>query len=404
MINNRRHIMYVYKPVINTSNNKSVIRMFERDIEISQKKIVHLEIGNPLIRMPATYQAALVWSVLKKPYSRYQFSKGYLPLRRAWVDMYKDLGVDLDLPQVAVTNGGSEVLREIFYLLFNPGDGVIIPQPGYSNTIINMRRRGVEIVPVDTFFDQNFELTIQAIEQVINPKIRGIFLTTPGNNPTGHVIREEVLDFVVTEAVKRKWAIIVDLAYLHLNYSQWSKSIFQYPQIRGQLFALDTLSKSMGLAGERLGLFISFSQEVMTAMEAPLEHRLSAGHHQQIAATVALKHWFSITQKVRREFQKRRNIMAWSLDRASDVIEYVLPEAGLYFTTRLRASAIEMARWLVRDYGGNSIPIISPGIGFYDNPTEEAKYLARLSFAGIKSKDIPHSIDVLINGLREYPY
>ena len=54
MINNRRHIMYVYKPVINTSNNKSVIRMFERDIEISQKKIVHLEIGNPLIRMPAS--------------------------------------------------------------------------------------------------------------------------------------------------------------------------------------------------------------------------------------------------------------------------------------------------------------------------------------------------------------
>ena len=146
-------------------------------------KVYHLNIGQP--DLPTPQKALNALKRIDRTTLEYSPSNGIKPLRDRLTGYYAKFGIDLSEKQIIVTCGGSEALLLTFLTCLDPGDEIIMTEPGYAIYISFAVTAGVTIKTVTSRIEDGFALpSVVDFEKAITPKTKAILICNP-NNPTG---------------------------------------------------------------------------------------------------------------------------------------------------------------------------------------------------------------------------
>jgi aspartate/methionine/tyrosine aminotransferase len=247
-------------------------------LQAEGRDIIHLEVGEPDFPTPEPIVRAGI-AALQAGQTHYTPAMGLPALRQAIADYYADRhGVALPAERVAVTPGASGALLLAMAALFNPGDEVLLADPGYPCNrhfarLLEARPVGI---PVDA--ETGFQLTAELVEQHWGPRTRGVLVANPGN-PTGTVIPQAELRAIHDLVRERDGWLLVDEIYHELIYGADQPSAAALGE---DVIVINSFSKYWCMTGWRLGWLLApervmpaidrLAQNVFLAAPTPAQH------------------------------------------------------------------------------------------------------------------------------------
>jgi len=363
-------------------------------------RVYFINIGQPDIVTPQP-----VWDAFKNCQDKvlsYGPAQGFLDLRKAIADYFIEYNIDLNAENVLITVGGSEAIQFAFSVVSDPGEEIIIPEPFYTNYNGYESSANVKIVPLTLNVADGFRLPpAEEIEAKISDKTKAILLCSP-NNPTGTVYTAEELDRIVNLVKKYDLFLIADEVYKEFVYDGAThKSILEYDEIRDRAIVIDSISKRFSCCGARIGALITRNQEVYQAALKFAQARLCPPTMEQRAALAAYRMGKDYFEPVRKEYQKRRDILCEELKDIPGIIMHK-PQGAFYIIVRLPIKDSEhFVKWMLTDFRlDNETSMVAPAQGFYSSSGRGTNEV-RIAYV-LKEEDLKRAIIVLKAGIQEY--
>ncbi len=176
---------------------------------------------------------------------------GIRQLREAIVEDYRKYsGIKLEPDNVVVTTGSSEAIIGLAMTLVEPGTNVVMVNPTYLLYKPTYEFFGAKVNEVRVGIENGFNPSEEDLKMAVNRDTRAIILVSP-DNPTGAVLREEVIKTAVDLAVDNDIFLIYDEAYKHLYYE--GQHVYALKYDAEHVIAMDTFSKDPAMPGWRLG-------------------------------------------------------------------------------------------------------------------------------------------------------
>jgi len=135
--------------------------------------------------------------------------RGLASARGAVAGYYAERGVEVDPEQIFLTTSTSEAYTDVFRLLADPGDMVLVPQPSYPLFDFLAGLNDLQLVHYPLTYHQGWQIDLQALESRLAPRARAILVVHP-NNPTGSYLRQGELAFLLQVCRQRNLALIAD--------------------------------------------------------------------------------------------------------------------------------------------------------------------------------------------------
>lgn len=203
------------------------------------------------------YDEPGILDALSQPESMlYQPSpRGLLTARKAIADYYRSHSKNVDPESILLTASTSEAYGYLFKLLTNPGDEILIPQPGYPLFDFLAGLECLQIIHYPLRYSENkgWQIDIESMRALISNKTAAIIAINP-NNPTGSYIKEFELDSINKLCNQYQLALIVDEVFLDYGYKEDSDRAGTVASNNQALtFVLSGLSKVLGLPQVKLG-------------------------------------------------------------------------------------------------------------------------------------------------------
>lgn len=259
------------KKIIGNLERSSWIRaMFEEGTRLAAihgaDKVYDFSLGNPFDEPPREVMAAMQKYVSGeiKGVHRYMSNAGFPEVRAKIARaLQQESGVELTAEHVVMTVGAAGGLNVVLKSLLNPGEEVLIFAPYFMeyNFYVDNHGGKVVLVPPDT---STFEPDLQALEKLITQKTKAMIINTP-NNPTGVVYSEETLK-KIAQILTAKEEEFGTSIYV-LSDQPYAEIIFDKIKMPSLLaifkngIIVNSFSKSLGLAGERIG-YIAVSSKI----------------------------------------------------------------------------------------------------------------------------------------------
>ena len=300
-------------------------------LQAQGRDIVRMEVGEPAFATPQPVVEA-AQQALVAGHTKYTPACGIPQLREAIAGLYQQrYGVQLDARRVVVTTGSSAALGMVCELLLNPGDGLLLSDPGYPCNPNFVRRIDAEPqrVPVDA--QNNFQLTAELAARYWRENTRSVMVASP-NNPTGEIITRENLTDLHRLTSERDAALVVDEIYHGLTYCDDSGDV-DVPsvlEITDDAFVINSFSKYFGMTGWRLGWTVVPEQAVDRINTLAQNFYISSPAISQYAALAALTPAVGeILEQRREEFHRRRDFLVKGLREIGFRIDH-LPAGAFY--------------------------------------------------------------------------
>ncbi len=337
-----------------------------RALESAGRSIIHMEVGEPDFETPKPIIEAGK-RALDEGHTHYTPAVGIPELRAAiGSDYRRRYGVQLDPSRVLVTPGSSGALQLVMSILVNPGEAVMMADPGYPcNRHFVRLVSGVPVtVPVGP--ETGYQLTAEIIAREWRENMRAVMVASP-SNPTGTLIRHAELEKIHRVVNERGGMLIVDEIYQGLVYGA---EPFTALQITDDLFIINSFSKYYGMTGWRLGWMIAPERHIAAADRLAQNIFLSAPTPAQYAALAAFgEETQSIVEQRREAFRDRRDYLLPALRGLGFEIP-VEPEGAFYLYANCRKitqDSFAFAHELLEAEG----VAITPGRDFGDNLPEQ---------------------------------
>ena len=330
--------------------------------------IVGFGAGEPDFNTPDNINEAAI-KAIKEGFTKYTPASGTEELKKAVSAKFREFnGLHYEANQIVISNGGKHSLTNIFEVILNPGDEVIIPAP-YWLTYPEIVKLS-DGVPVFLYGarDNGYKVTAKQIREAVTDKTKALILNTP-SNPTGMVYSEEELRAIAEIAVEKDFYVVADEMYEYLIYGEKKHvSIASLgDEIYKRTITCSGVSKSYAMTGWRIG-YTGSSAEIAKMMGSVQSHQTSNPNSiAQKAALEALTGDQSALGEMRVEFDKRRKYMFDRLS-AMPLLELLEPEGAFYvfvdFTNVLEKSykgqkigtAARAAEILIEDYQVAVVP------------------------------------------------
>ena len=364
-------------------------------------KVYHLNIGQPDLPTP---KAGLdVLKNIDRTTLEYSPSDGFKSYREKLVQYYAKFNIQLSPDNIIITTGGSEAVLFAFLTCLNPGDEILMPEPGYANYKSMAIGTGARIRTVATTIDKGFALPkVEEFEKLINERTRAIMICNP-NNPTGYVYtREEMMQ--IRDIVKRyNLFLFSDEVYREFTYTDAPYiSAFHLEGIEEHIVLIDSVSKRYSECGIRVGAIVTKNAEVRDAVMKFCQARLSPPLLGQIVAEASLDEPQSDQDACYDEYLKRRNCLIEGLNQIPGVYS-PMPMGAFYTVARLPVDDAErFCAWCLTDfnYEGETV-MMAPASGFYVTP-DTGKDEVRIAYV-LKIEDLKRALLVLRKALEAYP-
>jgi aspartate/methionine/tyrosine aminotransferase len=224
-----------------------------RAMESAGRSIVHMEIGEPDFPTPQPIVEAGI-RALREGHTHYTPALGLTALREAISAFYKErYAVDVPPARIAITPGASGALQLVLSLLINPGDQVMLTDPGYPCNRHLVRLAGGEAVILNVIAETAYQPTADQILAAWTPRSAAVLLASPAN-PTGTLIAPTVLEKIHAAVLERQGCLIVDEIYHGLVYEDELPATVL--ACSDQVFVVNSFSKYFGMTGWRLGWLV----------------------------------------------------------------------------------------------------------------------------------------------------
>ncbi|MDO8662109.1 MAG: aminotransferase class I/II-fold pyridoxal phosphate-dependent enzyme [Candidatus Omnitrophota bacterium] len=285
------------------------------DLVLGMKEVISLGVGEPDFVTPWAIREAGIYS-LEQGLTSYTSNKGLYKLRLG-LSRYLKTKYNLDYSpddEILITVGVSEGVDLALRTIINPQDKIIIPQPSYvSYGPVTELAGGIPIY-IDTTKD-NFKLTPEKLEKVIDKRTRGIILNYP-TNPTGVSYRYKELEALNKIILKHKLICFSDEVYGDLTYDFNHVSFPTLPGAKRNTVYLNGFSKTFAMTGWRVG-FACGPKEIIAGMTKIHQYTIMCVPiTSQMAAAEALVSGKKSVEEMKREYRRRREFVVEELNQA----------------------------------------------------------------------------------------
>ncbi len=327
--------------------------------------VIDLGMGNPDIPTPEPVVAKLKEAVDNSRNHRYSASKGIPKLRRAICDHYEkawNVALDPDTEAIA-TIGAKEGLSHLAWVLCEPGDSVLVPEPTYPIHTYAMLLSGANVTSVELTHESDFFADLVAAYEHSSPKPRVVLCSFP-HNPTTAVVGLDFFEQLVAFAKARNVMVVHDLAYADMVFdAERAPSLMQVPGAKEIGVEFFSMSKSYSMPGWRLAFCVG-NTEMIGAL-TKIKSYLDYGVFQpiQIAGIIALNECDNVPKEIREIYRSRRDCLSDGMDRIG--WNMVRPPATMFAWARIPESfrsmgSLEFAKFMLAEAN----VALSPGIGF----------------------------------------
>ncbi|HEX6487467.1 MAG TPA: pyridoxal phosphate-dependent aminotransferase [Candidatus Dormibacteraeota bacterium] len=337
-----------------------------RELEADGREVHHLEIGEPDFGTPDNIVEAAV-SAINAGYTHYTPASGIREVRETVAkSVAQTRGVEVDASDVVLVPGTKNAIHFTLLAYLEPGDEVIVPDPGYPAYESLTRFVGGVPVPIRLREERGFRMDLDELAALVTPRTRILIINTP-QNPTGGVLTKEDVEFVAELARARDLIVISDEIYSQIVYGFHHVSPLSEPGMRERTVLIDGLSKAYAMCGWRLGYAVA-PRALAQKMDALMINTSScAAAFTQMAAMEALEAPDSArsVERMVAEFQRRRDLVVDGLN-AIPGFRCVLPQGAFYAFPNISATGLnesDLARRLLDEANVALLPGTAFGPG-----------------------------------------
>ena len=338
-----------------------------KQLQAEGHDICSLSAGEPDFDTPAFIRQAAE-QALEQGVTRYGPAAGDPALRQAIAEkLARCNGMAISSDQVLVTNGGKQALYNLFQVLLDPGDEVLLPAPYWLTYPELARLAGAEVRLLTSNASDGFQLDLEALEALITPQSRLLVLNTP-SNPTGLVLQREELEAVAALLRRHpQLAVVCDEIYEHLLADgQTHHSLAALaPDLADRLFVVNGFAKGWAMTGWRLGYLAGPAEVVKAAIALQSQSTSNVCSFAQRGALAALQAPLDCVQEMARSFSQRRSHLTAGLQQLSDVV-VVPPQGAFYAFPDISAYGLDSMTFCQQLLDQKGLAVV-PGVAFGDD-------------------------------------
>lgn len=333
------------------------------DLALSYPDVIHLEIGEPNFVTPSHILEAVANALREAERlktTKYSPSAGLPILRDKVAQRVAALyGVRATRENVLITQGSTSGLTLAVATVVNPGEEVLIPDPGWASYVAIVRAQGAREVRYRTRQERGFVPDIADLEAAVTARTKAIIVNSP-NNPTGAVYPPETIRELYEFARKHDLWLISDESYEQLVFDGVHFSPVSLDS-DGRVIQLYSFSKGYAMTGFRIGY--NYAPEPVLAAMAKFQepYALCPNTVSQYAALAALEGPQDCVAHMVASYRRRRDV---ALSVLRDYGLYRYSPAGAFYllvdVARLREDGYHLARRLVQERR----VAVSPGDAF----------------------------------------
>ena len=285
-----------------------------RALERQGQNVIHLEIGEPDFETSPNIVEAGV-EALHGGWTHYGPTAGYPELRETIAEhVSRTRGVSVCSDEVVVVPGGKPIIFFTILALADVGDEVIYPNPGFPIYESMIRYADAKPVPIRLREEKDFGLDVDELLSLMTDKTRLIILNSP-HNPTGGVLSRENIRDIAQAIGDRDIMVLSDEIYSRLVFEGQNHSIIAEPGLKDRTILLDGFSKTYAMTGWRLGYGV-MRADLAKAISLLATNAISCtASFTQMAGVEALRGDQSSVEKMKAEFQRRRDAFVSGLNR-----------------------------------------------------------------------------------------
>jgi aspartate/methionine/tyrosine aminotransferase len=336
-----------------------------RELEAAGRSVIHMEIGEPDFVTPQPVIDAGI-RALQDGYTHYTPAVGLQALRERIAEFYQQrYDVAVEPRRIVITPGASAALQLVLAALVNPGDRVLMADPGYPCNrnfvyLLNGRPVGIPVTAASAY-----QPTPPQVREYWTREVAALLVASP-SNPTGTLLGENSLREFHAIAAAQGGSLIVDEIYHGLVYGEQATTALG---ISDDVFVVNSFSKYFGMTGWRLGWLVAPDAYVSGIDKLAQNLFLAAPTIAQHAALRAFdEENINILESRRREFRQRRDYLLPALRELGFDIA-VIPEGAFYLyanCSRFTDDSYSFTSRLLEEAG----VAITPGIDFGNNQPE----------------------------------
>lgn len=344
------------------------------------KDICNLSAGEPDFDAPNEILKATSEAIFDG-YTKYGPASGDLELRKAIAEkLQTQNNLNVEYENVMVTNGAKQAIYNLFQVLLNDGDEVIIPAPYWLSYPQMVRLAGGKPVFLNSSAEDGFKINIQDLKSKISPKTKFIIINSP-NNPTGRVMpKEELLQ--IAELVRENkninilsdeiYELILKKEFKHLSLASLATDL------KERIFIINGFAKGWAMTGWRVGYLVGQKDVIKASSALQSQSTSNVCSFVQRGALEALKINREFFLEINSHYDLRREVLYKGLKNIEGLFIYP-PNGAFYAFPRLpnkSMTSVEFCKRILNDYG----LVVVPGKPFGDDQC------IRISCASSKEK------------------
>ncbi|POR38257.1 Aspartate aminotransferase, putative [Tolypocladium paradoxum] len=261
---------------------------------------------------------------------------------------------------VLVTAGASTSLFITLTALLGPGDHVVVTRPNYATNLEIPRSIGCDVTIVDLDFDSQFRLDFDRIAAAIRPGVTKVLSICSPNNPTGTMCTGDELQALASLAREKGAYLLIDETYSDLIYTSdlmdGETPIPAGASLGDHVVTVSSMSKAYGVPGIRIGWLITTNKVLQeTFLAAKEQISISCSVLDELVAEQILSARTDHLRNIIADMRRRRDCVAGWVEKESDLVEWVRPEAGVMCFIRMKKEPAggteQFYRRLLEEYG-----------------------------------------------------
>jgi aspartate/methionine/tyrosine aminotransferase len=290
--------------------------------------------GLPSFRTPEHIRDVVKKSLDEDPdVGKYALPNGLPELRRLIAEKHlRETGIEVDPDdEVLVTAGNMQGINTLLHMLINPGDEIIITDPGFVSHAQQIVMCGGKPVYWRLDEAQVWSLDTEALRQLITPRTKGLIIVSP-SNPTGKIFTEQELRRVGDIALQHNLLVLLDDPYSRFLYENRDRhfNLSSVRELAGQSAYLFSFSKAHAMSGWRLGYMILPGRLRAEALKVHNANLICTPRISQVAGIAALSGPSPHLKEFEETLGQRRRLICERLDRVPHVFSYHRPEGAYY--------------------------------------------------------------------------
>ena len=338
-----------------------------KQLRADGRDICSLSAGEPDFDTPAFIRTAAA-EALERGHTRYGPAAGEPALRAAIAHkLSTENGVPTEAAQVLVTNGGKQALFNLFQVLLEPGDELLLPSPYWLSYPEMARLAGAAVRFIPSDASAGFRLQADALEAAISPASRLLVLNSP-SNPTGMVLSRPELEAIA--AVLRRHpqvAVVCDEIYEFLLAPGHKHHSFAAlaPDLAHRVFIVNGLAKGWAMTGWRVGWLAGHGAVIQAAIALQSQTTSNVCSFAQFGALAAINGTRDCVHAMAEQFNGRRQLLSDGL-RSLPGLTLMPPEGAFYAFPDISSTGLDSMTLCNRLLDEVGLAVV-PGVAFGDD-------------------------------------